>query len=146
MTTFQPLPRKGIGAALGASLAMLGVFSPTFASAQDRPGPDEVFEEICRAEIAHPQIVMRQALLETGNLKHGFLMSRNNLFGFRYKSYLTFESWRESVAYYKQWQDKRYNEGENYYSFLVRIGYAGPGYPEHVQSISWDKTCSDILT
>ena len=133
-------------ASFGVPLALLGMVASAPAKAAEGPTRDEVFAEICRAEIAFPEIVMRQALLETGNLKPGFLMSRNNLFGFRYKKYLTFENWQESVAYYKRWQDKRYRPGEDYYSFLVRIRYAGRDYPKHVKTISWTKSCSDVAS
>ena len=105
--------------------------------------PQKLFQEICAAGIEHPEIVMRQALLETGNLKGRMLMSRNNLFGFRSQSYLSFGSWRESVAYYKKWQAKRYvNRGEDYFAFLTRIRYAsGPSYKGFVQSQQWADTC-----
>ena len=42
-----------------------------------------VFIEICNQKIAFPQQVMKQAILETGWFRSDFLMSKNNLFGFR---------------------------------------------------------------
>lgn len=85
---------------------------------------------------------MRQALLETGNLRHPMLMSRNNLFGFRSRAYLRFEKWQDSVAYYKRWQDRHYtNSAENYFRFLDRIRYASPGYQRYVMQFAWERSC-----
>jgi len=88
--------------------------------------PQEVYMEIVCEEILHPEIVLRQAILETGWFKSKHMMQKNNLFGFRYaKTYMTFDSWQESVAYYKAWQMRKYiNTNEDYYAFLVRIKYA----------------------
>lgn len=110
-----------------------------------RPTLDEVFSEICKADIRHPEVVMSQVQLETGYLTAPMLMSRNNLFGFRAKSYLTFSHWKESIAYYKKWQDKRYtNNSEDYYKFLVRIRYAGHDYKKHVMRFKWQKSCTQM--
>ena len=87
--------------------------------------PENVYAELEKLGVEHPEIVLKQSILETGwyecehcSLKH------NNIFGFRYKKkYLEFESWVDGVAYYKKWQDKRYKGGD-YYKFLKTIGYA----------------------
>jgi hypothetical protein len=106
------------------------------------PTPERVFEAICAAGIRHPEIVMRQALLETGNLRHPMLMSRNNLFGFRMRAYLRFDNWQDSVAYYKRWQDRHYTDSsENYFRFLDRIRYASPGYQAYVMQFAWERSC-----
>lgn len=106
------------------------------------PTADEVFAEICRLGILHPEIVIRQALHETGNLRSGMLMQRNNLFGFRYKSYLTFADWKDSLAYYKQWQARRYtNPREDYFVFLRRIKYASGNYKSFVMNHPWPRAC-----
>jgi hypothetical protein len=106
------------------------------------PTPERVFRAICRAGIRHPEIVMRQALLETGNLRHPMLMSRNNLFGFRSRAYLRFDNWQDSVAYYRRWQDRHYtNSAENYFRFLDRIRYASPGYQRYVMQFAWERSC-----
>lgn len=104
---------------------------------------DSVHQYICQQGIKHPDIVMKQAILETGWFKDKFLMSRNNLFGFRRVEYLRFKSWKESVEYYKKWQDKRYtNKYVDYYDFLVKIKYATPQYPSHLKKIKFSKKCS----
>lgn len=70
--------------------------------------------------IKHPDIVTKQATLETG----GFTctecsLDHNNIFGFRYKKkYLIFDTWKQSCDYYLKWQSKYYKEQSNYYDFL----------------------------
>lgn len=87
---------------------------------------DSVYAYIKESGIRYPEVVMRQAILETGWLKSPYLMKRNNLFGFRHrKTYMRFSTWQASVDYYKEWQNKHYTrEGEDYYKFLQRIKYA----------------------
>lgn len=120
----------------------IALTAPVAVKANTWPTPDEVFAEICKNEILYPEIVMRQALLETGNLKSPFLMNKNNLFGFRTKAYLSYPTWQDSVSYYKRWQDRRYtNKNEDYFSFLHRIKYASGDYKKHVMSIKWNKSC-----
>lgn len=90
---------------------------------------ENVRKELEKQGVKHVDIVLRQAIVETGwfKCKHCSLKS-NNIFGFSFngKDYLEFENWVESVAYYKQWQDKLY-EGGDYYQFLDDIGYAVKG-------------------
>jgi hypothetical protein len=76
--------------------------------------------------IKHPEVVIKQALLETGHFRSRLLIDRNNLFAFRFsKHYMRFKDWRNSVEYYKKWQDKFYtNPDEDYYLFLQRVKYA----------------------
>lgn len=108
----------------------------------DRAFVDQVFAEICRQGIREPQIVMRQALLETGWMRAPFLMKRNNLFGFRYRTYLTFDSWQDSVRYYRDWQKRRYKASDpSYYAFLTRIRYGAPTYLQHLHKMKWNKPC-----
>lgn len=113
---------------------------------QSKLNVDSVFSYICKVGIQHPEIVIKQAILESGWFKAPFLMDRNNLFGFRYKSYLRFNSWKESVEYYKKWQDKRYkNKNEDYYSFLIRIKYAtSTQYLTNLKKIRYSNSCSNI--
>lgn len=91
-----------------------------------------VYEYIVECKIKHPDIVYKQALLETGYLTSYNYRKRNNLFGFRHPKYVTntnkygyfiFSDPYESVRYYKLWQDKKY-KGGNYYLFLKTVGYA----------------------
>ncbi|MBK8846251.1 MAG: glucosaminidase domain-containing protein [Bacteroidetes bacterium] len=88
--------------------------------------------------IRNSDIVLRQALYETGYFKHKAGMQKNNIFGFRHsKSYMRFKSWRACVDYYKKWQDKNYLDStEDYYKFLERIKYArSPVYIAHLKKV-----------
>ena len=106
---------------------------------------EAVFIEICRLQIQQPQTVIRQAILETGWMRTPFLMQRQNLFGFRNSRYLVFNHWKDSIAYYKAWQDKNYNATahKDYAAFLKSIRYASPGYMTHLGQIQWEKPCPE---
>jgi hypothetical protein len=109
----------------------------------DRKMVQRIFEQICRAGIKHPKIVMQQAILETGWFRSPFLMTRHNLFGFRKVRYLEFKTPEESIRFYKNWQDKNYlNPDQNYFEFLSEIKYGSPDYPQHVARINWNQDCS----
>lgn len=114
------------------------------AQSTERPLPEQVFQAICAAGIRHPEIVMRQAIVETGWMRSPHLMEKNNLFGFRQGQYLRFAHWRESIAYYAQWQKRKYqNPDEDYYTFLARIGYARAGnYINYLRKIKWQAQCT----
>lgn len=84
----------------------------------------EVRAEIIRQGLPHPDIVLAQARLETGNFTSNVCRTRHNLFGIRTKKgYKTYRRWQDSVADYKRLISSRYRGG-NYYQFLRRIGYA----------------------
>ncbi len=88
------------------------------------------------SEIQHKDIVLKQAILETGWLSSYSCKNRHNLFGFRYRGkYLEFDTWQESVEYYSRWQ-KRHYKGGDYYKFLKDRGYAtDPEYITKLKSI-----------
>lgn len=91
---------------------------------------ENVYRELLTQEIEQPDIVIRQVIAETRWLKcRNCSLKFNNLFGFLTKSgYMEFDNWKESVRYYKEWQNKLYKGGD-YYSFLSRVGYAtAPNY------------------
>lgn len=97
----------------------------------------EVWQEILKDSIKHPEIVLRQAIWESGWFKSTATKKNNNIFGFN-NGKMKFESWQACVAYYKRWQDKYYkNDSEDYYHFLSRIGYAanGPAYVKALKSL-----------
>ncbi len=100
---------------------------------------DSVYAYILASDIKHPEIVLKQAILETGWFTSKLLMKRNNLFAFRAtKKYMRFETWHASVDYYKKWQLTYYtNPKENYYLFLQRKKYArNPDYVKTLKRIS----------
>jgi flagellum-specific peptidoglycan hydrolase FlgJ len=76
--------------------------------------------------IKHSDVVVSQAILETGHFKSDLCVEDNNLFGL-YNSYTkkfyTFSHWTESVKAYKDLVQYRYKDG-NYYEWLINIGYA----------------------
>lgn len=85
-----------------------------------------VYREIVAQKIYHPDIVLAQAKLETGNYKSKACTVYNNLFGLRKPdgSYYKFNSWQESVKAYKDWVQNKYTPPNDYYDFLDSIGYA----------------------
>lgn len=97
-----------------------------------------LYEEILSQGIEHPEIVLKQAILETRWLKcSNCSMQFNNIFGFMNKSgYLKFDTWIDCVKYYKNWQNSYYKGGD-YYTFLDKIGYATG--PEYLSRLKWIK-------
>jgi len=82
-------------------------------------------------DVQHKDIVLSQALLETGNFKSNICINYNNIFGL-YDSakgdYYHYSHWIASVLAYK-WKVQRKYKGGCYYDFLERIGYAeDPNY------------------
>lgn len=89
--------------------------------------------------IKHPRIVLAQAKLETGNYTSRHCIKGNNLFGLynsKKKRYFQFNHWSESIEAYKDMIEYKHRDGENYYKFLERIGYAtSPTYVDKVRQI-----------
>lgn len=86
--------------------------------------PKLLKQEILNQKIKFPDIVLKQACLETAHFTSVSFKKRNNLFGFHNgKDYLKFDTWKECVKYYKKWQDKLYKSGD-YYVFLEKLPYA----------------------
>lgn len=87
---------------------------------------ENVLGEILKNDLAHPRVVLAQAILETGWFRSSVCRKYNNLFGLtnpRTKDYYRFTSWQESVkAYYTKVQYKY--KGGNYLRWLREIGYA----------------------
>ena len=84
-----------------------------------------LYAALQRHGIKYPKIVLAQALLETGNFRSRLCREGNNLFGLRHsKGYYTFDHWEESVIAYRDWVQYKHRDGEGYYAFLKRIGYA----------------------
>jgi hypothetical protein len=81
---------------------------------------EEVYKELIKQDVKHPEIVLAQSIKETGWFKcENCSLDHNNLFGIRYKNkYLEFATWQESITRYKVFQDKRYDGTKNYLEFL----------------------------
>lgn len=87
-------------------------------------------------EIAYPEIVYAQALLETGHFKSDLCVRHNNLFGLynsKRKRYYKFNHWTESVKAYKDMIQYRYKPPSNYYKFLKKIHYASD--PQYIKKL-----------
>ena len=82
-----------------------------------------IYNYCIEINIKHPEIVTAQSIWETGWYKcNNCSLDKNNLFGFYYKGdYIKFTNWKESINYYKRWQDKYYDKERNYYDFLECI-------------------------
>lgn len=85
---------------------------------------EQVRAELHRQGVPHPDIVLAQARLETGNFTSDLCKKKGNLFGMKSgKRYTQYHHWRESVADYKRRISSRY-QGGDYYEFLRLINYA----------------------
>lgn len=103
---------------------------------------------IIDAGIQHPEIVFRQAMLESGWLRSGLATEGNNLFGMRrslrrpcyamqqsYRGYARFKHWIYSICDYKLWQGCAAIKGD-YYQYLLKRGYAAnKNYTKHLKSL-----------
>ena len=68
-----------------------------------KPTKKEVYTEIVNNQIEFPEVVWKQAWLESKCGEYS-----NNLFGFRSsKDYYTYDHWSKSIEYYKDWQDRK---------------------------------------
>jgi len=83
--------------------------------------------------VHHKDIVLKQAILETGWFKSYSCRKRNNLFGLtngRTKKYYEFNHWKESCIGYRDMVQYKYAkmgykyEKNDYYHFLVKMHYA----------------------
>jgi hypothetical protein len=92
-------------------------------------------------KIAHPDIVMAQAIIESGNFKSNIFKENNNLFGMKMPEYrkttaiginrghAVYRNWRESVIDYALWQGKRARYSTtNQYLRRLRSYAADPNY------------------
>lgn len=90
-------------------------------------------------EIKEPKIVLAQAKLESGNFTSTLFKKKNNFLGLynsRKRQYFEFDHWSECILAYKRMIEYKHREGEDYYHFLDRIGYAeDPNYLDKVRRI-----------
>lgn len=85
-----------------------------------------LIREIKRNKLLHGEVVLAQAILETGWFTSNVCLTKNNLFGLtnpRTKTYYEFNHWTESVAAYYSKVQYKY-KGGNYLLWLDKIGYA----------------------
>ena len=90
-------------------------------------------------EVKYPKAVLAQAKLESGNYTSSHYRNRNNFLGLynsRRKEYFRFNHWSECILAYKDMVEYKLRDGEDYYQFLDRIGYAeNPNYIKLVKQI-----------
>lgn len=105
----------------------------------DTPTVELVLQACEYYDVQHADIVVSQAILETGHFRSKLCLEYNNLFGL-YNSYrhefFKFNHWTESVKAYKDKIQNRYNDEPDYYKWLDDLGYAeDPMYINKVQNI-----------
>lgn len=86
--------------------------------------------------IKHPRIVLAQAKLESGNYTSYHCRVKNNFLGLynsQKKEYFKFDHWTDCVQGYKDMIEYKLRDEEDYYDFLLRIGYAED--PEYISKI-----------
>lgn len=90
-------------------------------------------------EVKYPKAVLAQAKLESGNYTSYHCRVGNNFLGLynsRKKEYFSFSHWTDCVQGYKDMIEYKLKDGEDYYDFLIRIGYAeDPSYVYKVKQI-----------
>lgn len=94
---------------------------------KDVPNDSLVIEACKYYGIHHEDIVLKQAILETGHYRSRLCKEYNNLFGLYNSSkqeYFKFSHWTESVEAYKNKIQYKYKDNEDYYNFLERINYS----------------------
>ena len=98
---------------------------------------ENLYAALKKHGIKYPKIVLAQAILETGRFSSRVCNEHNNLFGLRHsKGYYSFDHWEESVIAYRDKVQYKHRDGEGYYFFLKRIGYASaPDYINKVNQI-----------
>ena len=102
---------------------------------------ENMIKLIIDLNIAHPDIVMAQAIIESGNFKSNIFKENNNLFGMKMPEYrkttaiginrghAVYRNWRESVIDYALWQGKRARYSTtNQYLRRLRSYAADPNY------------------
>lgn len=93
----------------------------------NNPTDSLIYKACIYYNIHNPEIVVAQAILETGYYRSEGCKKDNNLFGLynsNKKEYFKFSHWTESVKAYRDMIQYKYKNNEDYYHFLDRIGYA----------------------
>lgn len=103
---------------------------------EDKPTKELVKEACEYYSIKHSDIVVSQAILETGHFRSDNCVKHNNLFGLynsKKKQFYKFNHWTESVKAYRDMVQYRYKEGD-YCFWLEKIGYAED--PEYIKKVT----------
>lgn len=107
--------------------------------------PENVYRELMKHEVKFADIVLRQAILETGWFTSYNCLTRNNLFGMtggkktpdNVHGYMIYKDWTYSISGYKRWQRRHWSDiYPDYYTFLKSVGYAeSPEYIDKLKKI-----------
>ena len=73
---------------------------------------NEVYCYIKEMGIKHPQVVLKQAIYESGHFKSNIFKKKKNLFGFRQTKYKNYTN--EDADYYHFLQKKNYSGNRNF--------------------------------
>lgn len=106
----------------------------------DKNAKEGIEEALSFYDIKHKDIVLAQAILETGDFNSELLRKNNNLFGLynsKKQQYYKFNHWSESIVAYKNMIQNKYTDKyNNYYVFLENINYAeDPKYINKLKQI-----------
>lgn len=102
------------------------------------PSKSDVYREILANDIKFPDVVMAQAILESGSFTSKLAKHNNNLFGMRFPKvrettavgqrygYARYLSWKDSVKDYKLWQEVLFRKYPNmtrsqYMSYIKKM-------------------------
>lgn len=80
--------------------------------------------ELIKQNVPHHEIVLKQAILESGNFKSKLTKTHNNIFGIRKNGqYKKYDSYVSCISDYKKLISKKYKGGD-YYEYLRDSKYA----------------------
>jgi uncharacterized FlgJ-related protein len=116
------------------------------------PNKTSVHQEILNLDIKFPDIVLAQAILESGNFASKVAKQNKNLFGMRMPKvrettaigqrygYARYYNWKDSVKDYKLWQEALLKKHPNmtrgqYKSYINRIYSSGKNYISKINLI-----------
>lgn len=113
-----------------------------------------LYLEIIENGIKHPDIVLAQAILESGYLTSQVFIENNNLFGMRFperrptvalsenRGYSVYDCWTDSVKDYKLFQDflfrRKEKNRDEYFDYLNRIYAEDPNYVPFLKKVIED--------
>jgi flagellum-specific peptidoglycan hydrolase FlgJ len=110
---------------------------------------DSVYQYILECNIAHPDVVLRQAKLESANFNSNLFKDTNNMFGMRRSysrpnvavgynkdQYAIYDSWQESIidyALYQVWVGKKLSK-QDYINLISKIYAEDPNYKQKISN------------
>lgn len=93
-------------------------------------------QELQDLDVQHHEIVLAQAIHESGHFKSRLTIENNNFLGIkRGNNYAKYDTWRDCIFDYKNRIQNKYKGGD-YFEFLQRIKYASDEkYLHHIKKI-----------